>query len=912
MEHKKLNRIIAFIIFLIGLAVYGKSVAPTASYWDCGEFIASSYIMGVPHPPGSPLFILVGRVFTLLPFFHDIGLRVNIISVIISALTIMLTYLIIVRLIREWKGIPETIEDKVTIYTGGIVGALAFAFSDSFWFNAVEAEVYAASMFFTAMVIWLIMTWLEKSESPAGDKVLLLIAYLVGLATGIHLLNILALPTVFLIVYFKRSKLNLSSFMLFALASAAAFGAIYPVIVKGIPWILEKFSFVALGGLVLLIFLGIYYAIQNRQRVFGLALTSILLIVAGYSTYTAIYIRSGLNPAIDENDPDEPTRLVSYLNREQYGDIPFLQRRAPFWEYQVKKMYVRYFGWQFIGKGTKLGPDNYIAETISVRGLWGLPFLVGFLGMFYHFQRDWKKSFSILTLFIMTGVAIAIYLNQDNPQPRERDYAYVGSFFAFALWIGIGAQFLVEYVANTIRSNATLKKVGIAAIITLLFVAVPYNMYSFNAHEHDRTGNYVPWDYSYNILQSCDPNAIIFTNGDNDTFPIWYLQYVEGIRTDIRVVNLSLLNTDWYIKQLRDQEPKVPITLTDDEIDALQPQLLPGNKKEFRLTINVPRQTVLNYVENEKDNANVSPENIPEKPRIEFNMKGTLLSGRAIRVQDIMVDHIIRANRFEKPIYFAVTVSPENMLGLNNPKGLSGLRNYLRMDGLAFKVMPYGNGRDFIAPEKLETNLLEKFRFRNLNNPKVFIDRGTIGLLQNYRNAFFRLANYYQIQNMKDKVLAVLDRMNEVMPEEIIPTPNYRISLTMGQMYYDAGRPQELKKRLDYYLDHYNLGPVDKLTFASYYSQYFHETAKAESLALSVKDEYPQTPQAYGWLIGNYIRSNEYQKGIDLLDEWLQLHPTDRQAKQQLAQLTRMLDRQDSSKVPNSAGGDGSNVKAKD
>ncbi|MFQ6114701.1 MAG: DUF2723 domain-containing protein, partial [bacterium] len=420
MDHRRVNKLIALVIFAAALVVYGSTVAPTTSYWDCGEFITCSYILGVPHPPGAPLFILVGRVFTMLPFFEDIGLRVNIISVLVSAFTIMLTYLIIVRLVREWRGIPETVEQKIVIYTSGIIGALGFAFSDSFWFNAVEAEVYAVSMFFTAIVVWLILVWLEKAEKPASDKILLLIAYLIGLATGVHLLNVLALPTVFLIVYFKKNELNLKSFTLFAIASLAAFGAIYPGIVKGIPWVLNKFSFTVLSALVFGILVATVYAIQNRKRVLGLALMGVILVMMGYSTYTAIYIRSGLDPAIDENNPDVPKRLVSYLNREQYGDIPLTQRRAPLWEYQIRKMYIRYFGWQFIGKGNTLGPDHYIVEIISLRGLMGLPFFIGLIGMYHHFKRDWKRALSILTLFVMTGVAIAVYLNQEDPQPRER------------------------------------------------------------------------------------------------------------------------------------------------------------------------------------------------------------------------------------------------------------------------------------------------------------------------------------------------------------------------------------------------------------------------------------------------------------------------------------------------------------
>ncbi|MFQ5823407.1 MAG: protein O-mannosyl-transferase family [bacterium] len=911
MDHRQINRIIGFLVFLISLVVYGRTVAPTTSYWDCGEFITCSYILGVPHPPGAPLFILVGKVFTMLPIFGDIGLRVNVISVLLSALTVMFTYLIIVRLIREWRGVPETVEEKIIFYTSGVIGALGFAFSDSFWFNAVEAEVYAPSMFFTAIVVWLILIWLEKSEHVVSDKILLLIAYLVGLATGVHLLNVLALPTVFLIIYFKRAELNLKSFTLFAIASVAAFGAVYPGIVKGIPWILNKFSFMYLGVFVFAIFVGIIYALRNHRRVLGLALLCLMLVVVGYSTYTALYIRSGLDPAIDENNPDNSARFASYLNREQYGDIPLTQRRAPLWEYQIKKMYIRYFGWQFIGKGNTLGPDNYIVETISLRGLMGLPFLIGMIGMFYHFNRDWKKALSILTLFIMTGVAIAIYLNQPDPQPRERDYGFVGSFFAFAIWIGIGAGALLELVFDSIKHSMLLRKVAIALTIILLFVAVPYNMYSFNYHAHDRTGNYVAFDYSYNILQSCEPDAIIFTNGDNDTFPLWFLQYVYNIRKDVRVVNLSLLNTHWYIKQLRDQDPKVPINFTDAQIDQLQAILWQEPKK---VKIKVSREKVIEYLEKEEDNASISIDKVPESPEIVFELKNTenIAGYPVIRVQDRMIVHILAANKFEKPIYFAVTVSPENMLGLDNRRGVKGLKNYLRMDGLAFKVMPYYGDRDFISYKNLWTNLFEKFQYRNLNNPHVYFNNNIIGLLQNYRSAFLRLTNYYQTKartdkSLNEKVLAVLDKMNEVLPEEVVPLRDFRLSLNFGRMYYEAGRPEELEKRLDRAVMTEELAAMDKLYIAEYYSQFLKNDAKAESLALTVLEEQPEFPQLYGWLVSHYTRTKQYNKGVEILQKWLAMYPTDKQAQQQLASLQSFIKLEDSLRVNKEKGGSGSN-----
>ncbi|MCZ6818718.1 MAG: DUF2723 domain-containing protein [Calditrichaeota bacterium] len=883
MEHKQLNRIIATVVFAIAFVVYSMTVAPTTSYWDCGEFITSAYTMAVPHPPGAPLYILVGRIFSMIPFVQDIGLRVNMISVLVSALSAMFAYLIIVRLLRAWKGIPETVEQKLAMYTGGVIGALGCAFSDSIWFNAVEAEVYAMSLFSTAIVVWLIMVWLEKADQPVSDRIMLFIAYIMGLATGVHLLNILAIPTLFLIVYFKKAQLKLTSFAVWSIGAGLIFGLIYPGVVKGIPWIISEFSFTALGLIVFALLGGIVYAVRENKRSLTLVLMGMMLIGVGYSTYTALYIRSGLKPAINENHPDTPAKFVSYLNREQYGDIPIMERKAPMWEYQIKKMYIRYFGWQFIGQGNTRGADSYIVETISTRGLMALPFIIGLIGMFYHFKNDWKRASSILALFIMTGIAITIYLNQEDPQPRERDYAFVGSFFAFTLWIGIGAGAIMEFVLQTIRQSALLRKIGVAMTLVILTLAVPFNLLSANYHTHDRSGNYVAYDYSYNILQTCEADAVLFTNGDNDTFPLWFLQYVYNIRRDVRVVNLSLLNTNWYIKQLRDEEPKVPITFRDDQIDQLVAVLW---EKPRNINIHVPRQTVLRDLERGLDNTKLTPEDIPADAAVSFELAHTrVIQGRSVLLtQDRMVLHIIAANKFERPIYFAVTVAGSNMLYLDGRRGQN--KNYLRMDGLAFKIMPYYGPPNFMSPQHLQTNVFEKFRYRNLNNPGVFYNYNVQGLLQNYRSAFLRLINYYQTEERdQEKVLAVLDRINEDMPEEVIPLRDYRLSVNFGQIYADAGRPEELERRLDFILSSYNLRPVEQLMLGQLYWSELENPAKAESVAFAVMEKYPDFTQSRAWLASLYTQTREYEKGITELEKWLVKHPDDESAKQQIQQL---------------------------
>lgn len=907
MSHSKMNNALAALIFVVSFLTYMSTIAPTTSFWDCGEFIACSYILGVPHPPGAPLYVLMGRLFSMMPSFiaEDVGLRVNIMSPLISAFSVMLTYLIIVRLLLVWREKPQTWMDKLIVYGSGVIGSLAFAFSDSQWFNSVEAEVYAGSMFFTAIVVWLILRWMDKAESSQSDRYILIIFYILGLAIGVHLLNLLALPTIAMIIYARRHQAQkadafteLAMMMVMAGLGVLTLGVINSGVVRGIPALMDNVGISAVALAVFALFGFAIWAVRNKRRYLGLAFMSAILVVVGYSTYSAIFIRSTLNPEIDENNPDTPERLVSYLNREQYGDWSLLPRNAPLWEYQIKKMYVRYFGWQFIGKGTSLDDQGRIIETLTLRGLYGLPFLLGLLGMYYHFRKDWRHALPIFTLFIMTGFAVIVYLNQIDPQPRERDYAYTGSFFAFALWIGIGVAAILETLQENLgRSSATAKgstavnRAGqlvttpisgpalllAAAVTILLLVAVPINMFAFNYHSHDRAGNYVAYDYSYNILQSCEPNAIVFTNGDNDTFPLWFLQYVHHIRKDIRVVNLSLLNTNWYIKQLRDDEPKVSIYLPDETIEQIQPQL--WEKRTF--TIPVPKPAYESaYAEALKYDPALARE---ENPALRFEVKPTLpiADGRAaLRVQDLMILKILQDNQFRRPVYFAVTVSPENKIGLDP---------YLRMDGLAFKVMPMRNERRSLDPQVMWTNIKKKntkngkFQYRNLDNPKIYYDDNITSLLQNYRSAFLHLAQFHLGRGENAEALKVLDHMGEVMPESVIPTSDLRVSEAIGYMYTQAGRPEELDKRYAEFARR-EMSDEEKLGYAEYFD-YRGKPALAESLVLAFAQEKPGSAEAHHWLGRFYAKRREADKGLELMNRWLTKNPGDQQAQAILQQL---------------------------
>jgi len=538
MQHDRTKLILGAFVFLSSLVLYLLTVAPTVSFWDCGEFIACSYTLGVPHPPGSPLFILIGRFFSLLPTAADPALRVNLMSPLSSALANLLVFLIIVKLVKIWRGGElESTRDKLVAYVGGFVGAMAFAGSDSHWFNAVEAEVYAMSTFATALVVWLILRWAERSEEPGHERYLLLIAYVMGLAIGVHLLNLLALPVIALVMYFKKYEFQWSTFFMTAAITLGAFLVVYLGVIKGLAKVMSiqyvggYFGFFIVGLIVVGIFLWAWWATRENKQILALSLMAISLIFIGYTSYSMIYIRANQDPFINENDPSTPEKFVSYLEREQYGQHSILDRegvwqdskndpgaqiadkvnstRGFVWEYQIKHMYIRYFNWQFIGR---------IGDNVDPSQFYMLPFLLGLFGMFHHFNRDGKRGLVVLALFIMTGLAVIAYLNQPDPQPRERDYSYVGSFMAFAIWIGIGASGLLELIFDKLKGG--VQQITSYALIVVLVLAIPVQMIGKNYHSHDRSGNYVAWDYSYNILETCEPNGIIFTNGDNDTFPL--------------------------------------------------------------------------------------------------------------------------------------------------------------------------------------------------------------------------------------------------------------------------------------------------------------------------------------------------------------------------------------------------------
>jgi len=869
------NKVVATAVFLTSFIVYFLTMAPTVSFWDCGEFIACSYKLAVPHPPGAPLFLIVGRVFTLLPIFEDIAKRVNLISVISSALTILFLYLSIVHLVREFIKSREGFSKYIPI-VGGVIGSLSFAFSTSFWFNAVEAEVYAGSMLFTGLVVWLIFKWSEKSEMVGNEKYILIIAYLMGLATGVHLLNVLAMPMVVMIIYFRRYKITVQSFTIMTIIGIAMTGLVYPGVVKGVPLITEHLGFfgIILALIALLVLFSM--AVKSRHEVFSILLMSVLLMVVGYSSYLMIYVRSNLDPNIDENDPETIERFISYLNREQYGEHSVLNRNQVwqqstnrnrysstwdfFWTYQINKMYNRYFLWNFVGSNDRTG-------NVDWSKFFGIPLLLGLFGAWYHFNKDWKHALAVFVLFFMTGLMIILYLNQPDPQPRERDYSYVGSFFAFAVWIGIGAAGILEWVTDILKSKNNAIPFALSG---LLFIISPLQMLIKNYDEQDRSGNYVAWDYSYNMLVSCEENGILYTNGDNDTFPLWYLQEVENVRLDVRVANLSLLNTEWYIKQLKNGEPKVPISLSNSQVDLMTSaqgfeKVLRWPEKR-RIELQFPER--VRQEESKEFTGHFEVNNLPDKMSFELGPK---LARRYLRVQDYMILNTLYENNFRKPLYFAVTTSSSNQL--------DGLRRYLRMDGLVLKITTIPNWT--IQPDYLYENLMDKFLYRNLDNKDVYFNENITGLLQNYRAAFSQLANYYLTNNDTTKFNAVVRKAYEVMPADVIPYTNQVIEQHLETYGYLAGVKSidELREAP------YSPGVLQGIGQLSMGFRKL-QIAKVAFERLLATD--PDNTRAKGYLIRIYEDLEEYDSAISILEEWTTQNPSDSGAAKRLREFRQM------------------------
>ncbi len=985
MNYKLLQRVMAAIVFVISFIVLLSTVQPSVSFWDCGEFIAAGFYLQVPHPPGTPFFLMLGRFFSMLPIAENIGLRVNIISVITSALSILFLYLIAVKLIENYKGKkPENLLDAFGTYIAAAVGALSFSFSDTFWFNGVEAEVYAFSTFLFSFVTWLMMRWNERADQKDNEKYLLMIAYLIGLSTGVHLMSVLAIvPVVMVIVFrkymqdeealkktafiflihaalvlliaiimwageksvsapspdqyrefdnrFKMIILGLSAIVMSAswkkifnrnsfytplIIGGIALFLVYPGVVKYLPELLAAIAGnnIFIGTVLLIVVFtafgyGVFYSVKEKKPTLHLIFMSFIFVLIGFTTFAMVIIRANENPPMNENEPNEFKELVSYLNRDQYGDFPTFKRRFSaeahqqgiytnyssdldfWWRYQMNHMMTRYWLWNYAGRegwqqddGANIAPFNKLGNLfsgiINVRfngdvadSLFGIPFLLGLLGIYFHFKKDWKMASVFLIGFIFMAYLTAFYQNQQEPQPRERDYFYVGAFFIFSIWIAIAVRSLIDLISNKIN-RVSFKNAAVVSVLILSVIFVPVRMLQANYVKHDRSKIWVPWDYSYNLLQSCAPNGVLFTNGDNDTFPLWYLQDVEGVRRDVKVVNLSLLNTDWYIKQLKNNDPyhvgKVKIRYTDAQIA----QIRPIQWEPAKISIPTPKYSSKEELEKIITEYAIKDTSVLHDGKITFTMNNTVTYGniKAIRVQDLMVKEIIEANNWERPIYFAVTVPDDSKIGLNN---------FLKMEGMATRLVPEKRNPsiEFLNEKVLSLQLKGNdsyskeykpgFKFRGLNDSTIFFDDNQRRMVQNYRNSFLRLAVYYINTKQNSLALEVLDNMEAKLPRNILGM-DVGLKYELANIYHDAG----------------GLKQADEL---------YNEV---EKIALKMLEQNPNDTQSYynpyRMLLDIYESRNDYRNLLNLWKRIQKLYPSDPNVKENVDRYRTIVAAKDS------------------
>ncbi|MDR1601319.1 MAG: DUF2723 domain-containing protein [Tannerella sp.] len=1012
-RYKLINNVLGWIVFLIASGTYLMTIEPTASFWDCGEFITSAYKLEVGHPPGAPFFMLTGNLFThLVSDAGAVARMVNSMSALFSALTILFLFWSITHLARRIvlkNGNKDLNLSRMIVIMGcGVTGALAYTFSDTFWFSAVEGEVYAYSSLFTAVVFWLILKWEEVADRPHADRWIVLIAYFMGLSIGIHLLNLLCIPAIVLVYYYKKFPNPTTRGMLIALGISFAivaimmygvlqglvevcglfellfvnvFGMPYnsgvfiyvavlagvlgwaiwetmrenvhvvrmkiafilSVILLGIPFLGEGYGLCVI--LILVLTVAVFYFRKINVKVLNTVLVSLMVIVVGYSSYALILIRSTADTPMNQNKPSDIFTLRTYLGRVQYGDTPlfygrtfvsevkrksdgtavkkggikiwsrvvkkdegdrdryyvslempdyqfvdetlmlfprmhssdprhvsayknwsnfkgrtvryrrmgenvsvlkptFVENIRFFLNYQLSYMYWRYFMWNFSGRQNdvqghdrdllngnyitgikfldelRLGPQDGMAYSIE-RNMghnvyYMLPLLLGLLGIGFQLVNGKKgiQSFWItFFLFFMTGIAIVLYLNQAPYQPRERDYAYAGSFYAFCIWIGLG----VAGIARLLEKYGKIPAAVSGATSSLICLLVPLQMVSQNWDDHDRSERFVARDFGANYLESCDPNAIIFTNGDNDTFPLWYAQEVEGIRTDVRVCNTSYLQTDWYIDQMKRQaynSDPLPITWTRD-------QYIQGARDHALLLNRVDRVdlgTALTFVRSDDPKYKRIPgypmqvDYIPSNKIVYAVDSATVVNNHAISPDDssrllkemvldlsgrnelgkeaLTILDMLHTNNWKRPIYFAITVDPSQFVSMEP---------YFQKTGLTYRVTPVetrGEGGRAIDTEKMYDNVMNKFRWGGLDKSNLYLDETIMRMCKSYRVELFgKLAAALIQEGKNDKALAVLDRGMQVLPPDNVP---YDYSaLVFGELYMTLGEREKAEQVLN-------------------------------------------------------------------------------------------------------------------
>jgi len=923
------NNITGWALFAVSLLVYLLTIEPTVSFWDCGEFILCSYRLEVGHPPGAPFFLLLGRFFTLFAGgdTSKVAMMVNIMSALASAFTILFLFWSVTRLIRLATGEGTDVRGgkALAILTSGAVGALAYAFSDTFWFSAVEGEVYATSSLFTATVFWAMLRWYDEADDPHAARWIILIAYLMGLSIGVHLLNLLALPVLVLIWYFRKYRVTAKGVVYAIVAGFLILGVLNFLFIPGVAKVagwFELFFVNTLGMpynyglyiyLVLLVGLtagSLWYSLRNKKVILNQVMTVAAVLLLGYSSFALIIIRANAHPPMNQNDPSDVFSFIYYINRTQYGRAPLVYghyysapvvgierktggynkkegryvpyysseyeydkrfmtlfprmyssdpdhiRQYEYWgkvkgrkvavrsggsneqvtlpsfgenlrfffRYQVGVMYMRYFMWNWSGRQNDIQGNGNVMDGNWVSGIsfvdnprlgdqsqlpaentenpahnryYLLPLLVGLAGLFWQYRKDRKGLSLVLLLFLMTGLAIVTYLNQNPSQPRERDYAYAGSFYAWAMWIGMGVMFFFDLLRRFMKDYP-------AAVIpsAVLLAAVPLLLIAENYDDHDRSDRYTARDIASNYLSSCDENAILLTYGDNDSFPLWYIQDVEGFRTDVRVANLSYLQSGFYIETMSrkafESDP-LPFTLPPEKYIEGERVQLPV---EDLIKEPTPIRKVVEFAGSDDPKAKVDLSGrgdffnfIPVREFIVDVDSAHVLATGAVRPwhadrmltpmiwkfkgtmaikDDLAVMDIMAGNNWERPLYYATTVPGSTYIGLED---------FFVLEGMAYRVSPISidppvsGETGMVDTREMYDNMMNSFRWGNAGDDGVYLDENNRRLFDVFRRQFARLSKALVLEGDTVRALAAAEKGLSIVPPEKMPYDYFSIEL---------------------------------------------------------------------------------------------------------------------------------------
>uniref|UniRef100_UPI0040473143 glycosyltransferase family 117 protein n=2 Tax=Algoriphagus sp. TaxID=1872435 RepID=UPI0040473143 len=916
LTYKQINTLSGWLVFAISTLVYVLTVEQTASFWDPGEFVAVSYKLQVPHPPGAPFMLLVYRMFGFLAFGDPLQVAywMNVGSALFSGFTILFLFWSITLMGKRLFAVVEGEESKgqtIALMGAGLVGSLVYTFSDSFWFSAVEAEVYAMSSFFTAIVIWAFLKWDVIKDPREENRWLVFIAYLVGLSIGVHLLNLVTLPGLALIYYFKKyPKPNLKGGIIAMFLGGVALICINNLIIPGLPslagsmeiWMVNSLGLPFGSGIIIFVLLFVSalllafrISFQRELVVFNTILLSLTFILIGYGSYALIVVRANQDPIINESAPKDIISYVSYLKREQYGYRPLLhgqyftatlvdqeegdpiymkgknsyeivdydlkntydpekttilpriystqeshkriyrsklglkEGQEPtfgdnlyfMFSHQLGHMYWRYFLWNFSGRESDFSDANwlgigdafsdvypdYIKENKGHNNYLMLPLILGLVGFFFQAKKDQKYFYVNLMLFLMMGVVLVLYLNSPPIEPRERDYIYVGSFYAFAIWIGLGALALAHSL------NKFTKNLGTAGLVaTLLTLPIAGLMAAENWDDHNRKGRYFSVDAARNFLASCAPNAILFTGGDNDTFPLWYVQEVENFRTDVRVIVLSYFDTDWYVEQMtrqtNDSKP-LPFSLSPDRYqkgtnDVLYVMEREGlnaiSAKEYLKLINsgsellqmktsgrsvvnmVPSRNLILEVDSSfRANDEIVPPQFKDLFVSQLNLQ---VGGNYVTKGTLMLLDLIVSNNWERPIYFNNTSL--STIGLN-------ISEHVVMEGLTYRLLPIqkpnSQREELVNTDLALKNYMENFAFRGMNDSNVYLDEEYRRFTSNHRSALNSIALALLDENRMEDAAKLLNFGLETIPDKAVP-----YDLSSGQsvpLFFEVGEDEK-------------------------------------------------------------------------------------------------------------------------